>query len=402
MSALMQSPGYLLSFIFVFTLIVFVHEMGHFLAARALGARVEVFSIGFGKRLFERKDRYGTLWTLSLFPVGGYVKFLGDSGAASMPDQKSIEAARETVEEAENTGARGGVFHLLPIWRRAIIVAAGPLMNFVFAIVVFSSLLMAFGAAVTPPVVGGVEADSPAAVAGFLPGDRVLKADGRAIKSFTDIATVVSIAANQPVRFLVDRDGDEVRLEAIPTLLERDDPLGHKMRIGYLGIRSLPGAREHVKYGPLRAVTAGAARTWYGITDQLKFMGRLLRGRGSVDLLGGPLRIFAYTGAVGTAQADTPSQPQIPLSMRLVNLIGLAGLLSVAIGLVNLLPVPVLDGGHLLYYSLEAIMGRPLSEKAQLTGFKIGFALILGLMVFATVNDLRYFGLFDTIGRLFS
>ncbi len=394
MQAIIHTPGFILSFAFVFTLIVFVHEMGHFLAARALGAKVDVFSIGFGKRLFQRTDRYGTLWQVSLFPIGGFVKFAGDSGAASAPDFEAIKAAQ--------SDGKANLFHLLPVWRRSIIVAAGPIMNFFFAIVIFAILLMSFGSASIPARIDSVEPNSPAALAGFMQDDLIIEADGRKVKSFADVAAIVSIAANEPVNFVVKRAGETITLRAVPGLVEQTDPLGNTIRIGYLGIRATTGVVEHQRYGPLAAVAAGTSKTWNSITDQLKFMGRLVRGHGSVDMLGGPLRIFAYTGAVGTAPAADVQSAPVSLALRIVNLINLAALLSVAIGLVNLLPVPVLDGGHLLYYAFEAVTGKPLSENMQLVGFKVGLALILSLMVFATLNDLRYFGLFESIGRLFS
>ena len=394
MQAIIHTPGFVLSFAFVFTLIVFVHEMGHFLAARALGAKVDVFSIGFGKRLFQRTDRYGTLWQISLFPIGGFVKFAGDSGAASTPDFEAIKAAQSKGHE--------DLFHLLPVWRRSIIVAAGPIMNFFFAIVIFAILLMSFGSASIPARIDSVEPNSPAALAGFMKDDLIVRADGRKVKSFADVAAIVSIAANEPVNFVVKRAGEAIKLVAVPGLVEQTDPLGNTIRIGYLGIRAATDVVEHHRYGPLAAVSAGTSKTWNSITDQLKFMGRLVRGHGSVDMLGGPLRIFAYTGAVGTAPAADVQSAPVSLALRIVNLINLAALLSVAIGLVNLLPVPVLDGGHLLYYAFEAVTGKPLSENMQLVGFKVGLALILSLMVFATFNDLRYFGLFESIGRLFS
>jgi regulator of sigma E protease len=394
MQAIIHTPGFVLSFVFVFTLIVFVHEMGHFLAARALGAKVDVFSIGFGKRIFQRTDRYGTLWQISLFPIGGFVKFAGDAGAASTPDIDAIKAAQSE--------GHGGIFHLLPVWRRSIIVAAGPLMNFFFAIVIFAILLMSFGSTSIPARIDSVEPNSPAALAGFMKDDLIVEADGRKVRSFADVAAIVSIAANEPVKFVVERAGEPVSLLAVPGLVEQTDPLGNTIRIGYLGIRATTGVIEHKRYGPIGAVAAGSSKTWNSITDQLKFMGRLVRGRGSVDMLGGPLRIFAYTGAVGTAPAADVQSAPVSLGFRIVNLINLAALLSVAIGLVNLLPVPVLDGGHLMYYAFEAVTGRPLSENTQLVGFKVGLALILSLMVFATLNDLRYFGLFESIGRLFS
>ncbi len=396
MQALLNTPGFILSFVFVFTMIVFVHEMGHFLAARLLGAKVDVFSIGFGKRIFERTDRYGTIWQVSLFPVGGYVKFAGDAGVASAPDSETV--ARAAVE---NNG-QAGIFHLLSVWRRAIIVAAGPLMNFFFAIVIFAILLMSFGSVSIPARIDSVEPDSPAARAGFMADDLIVRADGRKMKSFADVAAIVSIAADEPVRFVVERNGEPVNLLATPGLIEQTDTLGNTIRIGYLGIRASTQVIKRERYGPVSAVMAGTGKTWNSIADQLKFMGRLVRGRGSVDMLGGPLRIFAYTGAVGTAPAADVQSAPISLAMRIVNLINLAALLSVAIGLVNLLPVPVLDGGHLLYYAFEALTGKPLSENLQLMGFKVGLALILSLMVFATLNDLRYFGLFESLSQFFS
>ena len=362
--------AYLVPFLFVLTLVVFFHELGHFLVARRCGVRVLVFSIGFGPELFGFNDRHGTRWKLSAIPLGGYVKFFGDENAASVPDQAALAAMSE--EERRHS------FIHQPVARRAAIVVAGPLANFLLAIAIFAALFMIFGKPSTSPRVDAVQPGSAAEAAGFKPGDMVLTIDGRPIESFPDMQQVVSTSAGETLTFEVDRGGVKVTLNATPTLRESKDRFGNVHRIGVLGITRSPSPDDtHFQpVGPLKAVELGAQRTWFVVDRTLSYIGGVISGREAADQLGGPIRIAQVSGQVA--------------SEGLPSLFSLAAVLSVSIGLLNLFPVPLLDGGHLLFYGIEAVRGKPLSERAQEVGFRIGLAIVVMLMIFATYNDLLH------------
>jgi regulator of sigma E protease len=362
--------AYLVPFLFVLTLVVFFHELGHFLVARRCGVRVLVFSIGFGPELFGFNDRHGTRWKLSAIPLGGYVKFFGDENAASVPDQAALAAMSE--EERRHS------FIHQPVARRAAIVVAGPLANFLLAIAIFAALFMIFGKPSTSPRVDAVQSGSAAEAAGFKPGDMVLTIDGRPIESFPDMQQVVSTSAGETLTFEVDRGGVKVTLKATPTLRESKDRFGNVHRIGVLGITRSPSPDDtHFQpVGPLKAVELGAQRTWFVVDRTLSYIGGVISGREAADQLGGPIRIAQVSGQVA--------------SEGLPSLFSLAAVLSVSIGLLNLFPVPLLDGGHLLFYGIEAARGKPLSERAQEVGFRIGLAIVVMLMIFATYNDLLH------------
>jgi regulator of sigma E protease len=362
--------AYLVPFLFVLTLVVFFHELGHFLVARRCGVRVLVFSIGFGPELFGFNDRHGTRWKLSAIPLGGYVKFFGDENAASAPDQAALAAMSE--EERRHS------FIHQPVARRAAIVVAGPLANFLLAIAIFAALFMIFGKPSTSPRVDAVQPGSAAEAAGFKPGDMVLTIDGRPIESFPDMQQVVSTSAGETLTFEVDRGGLKVTLKATPTLRESKDRFGNVHRIGVLGITRSPSPDDtHFQpVGPLKAVELGAQRTWFVVDRTLSYIGGVISGREAADQLGGPIRIAQVSGQVATE--------------GLPSLFSLAAVLSVSIGLLNLFPVPLLDGGHLLFYGIEAVRGKPLSERAQEVGFRIGLAIVVMLMIFATYNDLLH------------
>lgn len=360
--------GYLIPFLFVLTLIVFFHELGHFLVARWCGIRVMVFSLGFGPELVGFNDRHGTRWKISAVPLGGYVKFLGDENAASAPDADAIATMTESERRQSFVGQ--------PVWSRAAVVVAGPLANFLLAIVIFAGVFMIYGKQTTTARVDTVEAGSAAASAGFQPGDLVLSIDGRAIDSFADMQRIVSTSAGEELDIRIERAGRELSLKAVPALQERKDNFGNVHRLGVLGIgRSMaPGDIKTEPVGPLEAIRMGAQETWFVVDRTFAYLGGLAMGRESADQLGGPIRIAQVSGQVAT--------------IGFVALMHLAAVLSVSIGMLNLFPVPLLDGGHLLFYAIEAVRGRPLSERAQEVGFRIGFALVVALMLFATVNDL--------------
>jgi regulator of sigma E protease len=360
--------GWVLPFLFVLTVVVFFHELGHFLIARLNGVRVLVFSVGFGPEIVGFNDRHGTRWKISAIPLGGYVKFLGDEDAASTPDKAAAEAM--SAEEKRES------FHHQRVASRAAIVAAGPIANFVLAILIFASIFVFYGRPSTSARVDGVQPDSAAAIAGFRAGDLVLSINGRPIETFADMQRVVSISAGQTLTVTVDRGGVQMDLKAVPTLRELKDNFGNVHRVGVLGIsRSVaPSDTQMERLPPLKALWTGVEETWFVVDRTLSYLGGVVVGREAADQLGGPIRIAQVSGQVAT--------------VGFVALLNLAAVLSVSIGLLNLFPVPLLDGGHLLFYAIEAIRGRPLSERAQEMGFRIGLALVVMLMIFATFNDI--------------
>ncbi|MGA8387974.1 MAG: RIP metalloprotease RseP [Pseudolabrys sp.] len=360
--------GYVVPFLFVLTIVVFFHELGHFLMARLCGIKVLVFSIGFGPEIAGFNDRYGTRWKISAIPLGGYVKFFGDDNAASVPDQ----AAAASMSDAD----RKDSFMFQPVRSRAAVVAAGPIANFVLAIAIFAAIFMTVGKQTTSARVDTVQPASAAEVAGFKPGDLVTAINGEKIQSFSDMQRIVSISAGDTLSIDVDRGGAPITLKATPQLKELKDNFGNVHRLGVLGIsRSMsPGDIKTEKAGPLRAVVMGAQETWFVVDRTLAYIGGVFVGREAADQLGGPIRIAQVSGQVATAGFTA--------------LIHLTAVLSVSIGLLNLFPIPLLDGGHLLFYAIETIRGRPLSERAQEVGFRIGLAVVVMLMIFATFNDI--------------
>jgi regulator of sigma E protease len=359
--------GYLIPFLFVLSLVVFFHELGHFLIARWCGVRVMVFSIGFGPELVGFNDRYGTRWKISAIPLGGFVKFLGDDNPAS-----AGSASLADVAEAE----RAQSFIVQPVLKRAAIVVAGPLANFILAIVIFAAVFMLYGRQTMSARVDSVQPGSAAAAAGFQPGDLVISINGHVIDNFAEMQRIVSTSAGETLAVTVDRNGVKHVLHAVPKLKEIKDNFGNVERIGILGIsRSM--APEDLKarpVPPLQAVWMSVEETWSVIDRTLSYIGGVISGREAANQLGGPIRIAQMSGQVA--------------SFGFVPLIQLAAVLSVSIGLLNLFPIPLLDGGHLLFYLIEGVRGRPLSERAQEVGFRIGLAIVLMLMIFATFNDI--------------
>jgi regulator of sigma E protease len=360
--------GSLLPFLFVLTVVVFFHELGHFLVARWCGVRVLVFSVGFGPELFGFNDHHGTRWKISAVPLGGYVKFFGDENAASVPDP----ATTATMTESEKRES----FHHQKVASRAAIVAAGPIANFILAIVIFTAIFMVYGKQSTTARVDAVQSGSAAAAAGFQPGDLVVEINGRKIANFADMQRIVGVNAGQALQVTVERAGNRVVLMATPSLREVKDNFGNVHRLGVLGISrsNAPDEIRTEKVGALDAVVLGVDKTWFVVEQTMSYLGRMIAGRESADQLGGPIRIAQVSGQVAT--------------LGFGPILDLAAVLSVSIGLLNLFPIPLLDGGHLLFYLIEAVRGRPLSEKAQEVGFRIGLAFVLMLMVFATFNDI--------------
>ena len=360
--------GYIIPFLFVLSLVVFFHELGHFLVGRWCGVRILVFSIGFGPEIIGFNDRYGTRWKISAIPLGGFVKFFGDDNVASV----SSSARLAGMDEA----ARAECFVFQPVRERAAIVVAGPLANFILAIAIFAGIFMLYGKQTMSARVDAVQPDSAAATAGFQPGDLVLAIDRHSVESFADMQRIVSASADETLAVTVERNGATLTLKAVPALKEVKDTFGNVHRIGILGIsRSMAEADMKLQpVPPPRAVWMGIEETWFVVERTLSYIGGVVVGREAADQLGGPIRIAQMSGQVAT--------------MGFVALLHLAAVLSVSIGLLNLFPIPLLDGGHLLFYGIEAMRGRPLSERAQEVGFRIGLAIVLMLMIFATFNDI--------------
>lgn len=357
-----------LPFLFVLVIVVFIHELGHFLVARWCGVKVKAFSIGFGKEIFGFYDRYGTRWRFAWVPLGGYVKFLDDENSASVPSRDAL--ARMSPAERE------GAFQTKPLAARAAIVAAGPIANFLLAIAIFTVSYTVMGVHVTAPRVDELLPDGVAASSGFQVGDVIIKIDGQPVDTFNDMQRVVSGSADKELTFEVDRGGAPVTLKATPARRELVDRFGNKMRVGQIGIRR--NATQHEwefrRYGPIDAFVLGVKETAFIITRTLQFLQELVLGRESTDQLRGPIGIAEISGQVAT--------------LGIMPLLNLVALISVSIGLINLFPIPLLDGGHLLFYAIEAVRREPLSERTQEISFRIGLAIVLMLTVFVTTKDI--------------
>ncbi|MCW2273928.1 PDZ domain-containing protein [Rhodoblastus acidophilus] len=358
---------YLVPFIFVLSLVVFFHELGHFLVGRACGIKVDVFSLGFGPEIAGFNDRYGTRWRLALLPLGGYVKFHGDANGASATDNEAIDA----MPEAE----RAVTFAAQNVWKRAATVAAGPIANFILALAIFTVMFFVQGRDVLTPRVDKLVEGGRAAISGFKTGDVVTSIDGKKIESFGEMQRIVTASGDVTLKFTILRDGRELELTATPERREIKTAFGPE-RIGLLGISS-SGAPESwtKKYFTVPGAMREAGKeTWYVISRTGAYLGGLVVGRESPQQLSGPLRIAEVSGEVAKS--------------GLWALLNLAAILSISVGLLNLLPVPLLDGGHLLYFVAEALRGRALPERAQELGFRFGMAFVAGLMIVATYNDI--------------
>ncbi len=410
--ALLTLPITLAAFVALLCIIVFFHEYGHFAVARLLGVRVDVFSIGFGKTLAKWRDRQGTEWRIAILPLGGYVKFFGDASPASnassevdLEDHRKDHPATtqfprpghdHEVGRGMTADERAVCFHFKPVWARASIVAAGPVANFALAIVIFAGLLMTFGAFVSEPRVGLVQEGSAAEQAGFVAGDRILSVDGQAVSQFTDLAVIIRLNSNEALSFEVDRSGELIVIEATPRRQEIEDAYGNKSEMGVLGIVGDQSAVSFVRYGPVEAFGAAVKQVWQIIHTTGKFLVRLIGGKENASQLGGPIKMAQYAGqsALSGFVSDAGQEPLdflTQLKISAANFINLAGIVSVSIGFLNLLPVPVLDGGHLMFYAYEAAAGRPLGSRAQAIGFRVGIVLLASFMLFVTWNDISSF-----------
>ena len=365
----------ILPFIVLILVVVFIHEYGHYYFAKKYGVKVTDFSIGFGKELFGWNDKLGTRWKICWIPLGGYVKFFGDRNVFSQSDQEEI--IKKYSEEE-----RKKLFILKPLYQRSLIVAAGPIANFILAVVIFLFIYMFVGKDFTPAVINEVQKDSPAEVAGLMKNDVILEIDGTEVKSILDVSKLITMSTSDFIDFKVSRYDQDVLLKVKPNIVETEDNLGNKINKRIIGIMLGPYNNKinHVKLGPAKALYYSLNEVYFVSISSLKYLGSILTGSGDSSQLGGPIRIAKITGQVA--------------EFGIVPFLSIMAYISISLGLINLFPIPLLDGGHLMFYGFEKILGRPLSQKTQEGFFRIGMFLLLFLMFFATFNDLKDLGLF--------
>ncbi len=403
MNTVLQILIYVVPFLLVLTVIVTIHEMGHFLVARAFGVKVDRFAIGFGSGP-SRTDRNGIEWRVGWIPLGGYVKFSGDLDASSVPDKRGLDTLRDEIVATHGVGAERDYFHFKPVWQRMLIVAAGPAANFILSILIFTLLFSVVGVELRPARVAEVTAGSPAAVAGFRSGDLITKIDGRVIEDAGEVTRKVSLSSGDAIAFTVERDGREVQVVATPERRVENDPIAGRVTVGRIGLAlgSTPAERRLVRYNPIEAVGQGVRETGNILGTTLTYLGRIFTGRESGDQLSGPLGIAKASGALTNAAVDANPDPGAIAINLLLTLTSFAAILSIGIGFINLMPIPVLDGGHLVFYAYEAVAKKPVAAGVQEAGYRVGLALLAGLMLFATWNDLQKLNLFQFLGGLVS
>ena len=405
MFAVVQTAlSYVAPFLFVLLLVITVHEFGHFLMAKAFGVAIDRFSIGFGRAIVSWRDRSGVEWRIGWIPIGGYVMFSGDENAASVPDQNDLEEMRRRIVAHEGPAAVRKYLPFKPLYQRALVAAAGPAANFILSIAIFAVFFMAFGHASLLPRIGAVQPGSPAAAAGFQAGDLVTKADDRPIDSFEELHEIVMMRSGVPMRFTVHRGASDIVLNATPKATSVDNPMGGHDTEGLLGLAPsvAPGDVVQRRYGPIAAVGAGAARTWDMLSTTVYYLGRMAQGHESGKQITGVIGIaqVSHFAAVEGARGEKGLGAEVLGSLEM--LLNLAAVVSVSIGFANLLPIPVLDGGHLLFYAYEWIARRPVAASVQAVSYRVGLALLLGLMLFATTNDLQRINVFHFLSGMFS
>jgi len=367
--------NYLIPFLILIMSVVFIHEYGHYYFAKRYGVGVTDFSIGFGREIFGWNDKSGTRWKICWIPLGGYVKFFGDRNVFSQTEQQ--EVIDKYSEEDRNK-----LFILKPLYQRSLIVAAGPLANFVLAIIIFSIINMFVGKDFTPAVVAEVKINSPAYVAGIQKNDKIISIDTNEVQSILEVSTFISTSTAETIEFTVLRNGEKVIMYVKPNLVPSKDSLGNSIKKRMIGIKLSPFNSEFKKQplGPSKAIYYSIKEVWFVSFTTLKYLGNMLLGSADTSQLGGPIRIAKITGQVA--------------EHGLVPFLSIMAYISISLGLINLFPIPMLDGGHLMFYLFEKVLGRPLSQKTQEVFFRIGLFLLFSLMFFATFNDLKHLGLF--------
>ena len=368
--------SYIIPFLILILVVVFIHEYGHYYFARKYGVGVTDFSIGFGKELFGWNDKYGTRWKICAIPLGGYVKFFGDRNVYSQADHKEIL-------EKYNEEEREKLFILKPLYQRTLIVFGGPLANFLLALVIFFSIYTFVGKDFTPAVINEVQKDSPAMIGGLKQNDVILEIDGNKVESIMDVSKFITMSTDEIIDFKVKRSYDELILKIKPNIVPGEDNLGNKLNKRIVGIKlgAYNNEINHVKLGPAQAIYHAAHEVYYVGVSSLKYIGAMIFGKADTSQLGGPIRIAKISGQVA--------------EFGVLAFISMMAYISISLGLVNLFPIPMLDGGHLMFYAFEKVLGRPLSQKTQEGFFRIGLFLLISLMFFTTFNDLKDLGLFN-------
>ena len=365
----------IIPFIILILVVVFIHEYGHYYFAKKYGVGVTDFSIGFGKEIFGWNDSSGTRWKICWIPLGGYVKFFGDRNVFSQADHAEIL-------KKYNEGEREKLFTLKPLYQRAIIVAAGPIANFILAAVIFLFIYMFVGKDFTPAVINEVQIESPAAEAGLKKNDIILEIDGNKVKSILDVSKLITMSSSELIDFKVSRYDQDLLIKVKPNMILTEDNLGNKINKRMVGIKLGAHNNEinHVKLGPFKAFYHSVNEVYFVTTSTLKYLGSMIFGNADTSQLGGPIRIAKISGQVA--------------QFGIIPFLSMMAYISISLGLINLFPIPLLDGGHLMFYGFEKILGKPLSQKTQEGFFRIGMFLLLSLMFFATFNDLKDLGLF--------
>ena len=368
--------SYILPFIILILIVVFIHEYGHYYFAKKFGVGVTDFSIGFGKEIFGWNDKSGTRWKICWIPLGGYVKFFGDRNVYSQADHKEI--LEKYSEEDQKK-----LFTLKPLYQRSLIVFGGPLANFLLALVIFFSIYTFVGKDFTPAVINEVQKDSPAMAGGLKQNDVILEIDGNKVESIMDVSKFITMSTDEIIDFKVKRSYDEIILKVKPNIVPGEDNLGNKLNKRIVGIKlgAYNNEINHVKLGPAQAIYHAAHEVYFVGISSLKYIGAMIFGKADTSQLGGPIRIAKISGQVA--------------EFGVLAFISMMAYISISLGLVNLFPIPMLDGGHLMFYAFEKVLGRPLSQKTQEGFFRIGIFLLISLMFFTTFNDLKDLGLFN-------
>ena len=367
--------NYLIPFLILIMIVVFIHEYGHYFFAKRYGVGITDFSIGFGREIFGWNDKSGTRWKVCWIPLGGYVKFFGDRNVFSQAEQQEI--INKYSEED-----RQKLFILKPLYQRSLIVAAGPLANFFLAILIFTMINMFVGKDMTPALVDEVQKDSPAFVAGMKKNDKIIYIDKKKVESILEVSTFINISTSETIEFVVLRNDQEISLLVKPNLVDGKDSLGNSVKKRMIGIKLSPFNNEYKKQplGPTKAIYYSVKEVWFVTTTSLNYLGKMITGSADSSQLGGPIRIAKITGQVA--------------EYGIIPFLSIMAYISISLGLINLFPIPMLDGGHLMFYLIEKILGRPLSQKVQEGFFRIGLFLLFSLMFFVTFNDLKDLGLF--------
>ena len=367
--------NYLIPFIILITVVVFIHEYGHYYFAKRYGVGVTDFSIGFGREIFGWNDKSGTRWKICWIPLGGYVKFFGDRNVFSQSEQQDLI-------NKYGPNDKDKLFILKPLYQRSLIVAAGPFANFLLAILIFSFIFMFVGKDMTPAVIDEVKIDSPAYVAGMKKNDQIIKIDNKKVESILEVSTFINSSTSEAITFTLKRNEEMITLNIIPELVSSKDAFGNSVKKRLIGIKLLPlnDKFEKKKLGPSKALYYSFKEVWFVSTTSLKYLFSMILGNADSSQLGGPIRIAKITGQVA--------------EYGIIPFLSIMAYISISLGLINLFPIPMLDGGHLMFYAFEKILGRPLKQKTQESFFRIGLFLLFSLMFFVTFNDLKDIGLF--------